>query len=105
MFSDSQWSVSSGQTSELRLSVPAAFKIMLRSSFMSVTRRRDRRKLSAASGNKLSVNANNHRYGQGCAIGGVAGMPGMWVGGVPGESPMAGVPGISMSGVPGEPGV
>ena len=44
-------------------------------------------------------------YGQGCGVGGVAGMPGMWTDGVPGESPMAGVPGISMSGVPGMPGV
>jgi len=44
-------------------------------------------------------------YGQRCAIGGVAGMPGMGMDGVPGESPTGGVPGISVSGVPGVPGV
>lgn len=44
-------------------------------------------------------------YGHGCGIGGVAGVPGMTIGGVPAEFPTGGVPGITVSGVPGDPGV
>jgi hypothetical protein len=51
-----------------------------------------------------SPSPNTHQ-GHGCATGGVAGMPGICIDGVPGETPTAGVPGISVSGVPGVPGV
>ena len=44
-------------------------------------------------------------YGHGYGVGGVAGMPGMTVLGVPGESGVAGMPGMIVSGVPGVPGV
>jgi len=44
-------------------------------------------------------------YGHGYGEGGVAGMPGTTVSGVPGESGVAGVPGMIVSGVPGVPGV
>jgi hypothetical protein len=44
------------------------------------------------------------RYGQGCGMGGVPGVPGMIVGG-PGIPSGPGVPGITVGGVPGVPGV
>jgi hypothetical protein len=66
-------------------------------SLESVTRRR--------AGKNSSPHEKFTVQGQGCELGGVGGMPGMCVDGVPGESGVAGVPGISMSGVPGVPGV
>lgn len=43
-------------------------------------------------------------YRQGCGVGGVGGMPGMTVSGVPGEVSDAGMPGMIVSGAPGGPG-
>ena len=44
-------------------------------------------------------------YGHGYGVGGVGGMPGITVFGVPGEVSDAGMPGMIVSGVPGVPGV